>query len=86
MPDSNEWDKTDQREIWLRGLNNRNIEEEGEDSSKWDFAIVFVCWRVLEKFSPTEQKKFHKCDLKLCFGEDTDENWLWSKDVHTCRK
>ena len=71
----------DEREVWLRGLNSRNIEEEGEDSSKWDFAIVFVCRRVLDKFSPWEQKKFHKCDLKLCFGEDTDENWLWSEDV-----
>ena len=81
MHNADHWSETDEREIWLRGLNSRNIEEEGEDSSKWDFAIVFVCLRVLEKFSPWEQKKFHKCDLKLCFGEDTDENWLWSEDV-----
>ncbi len=36
MSDSNEWDKTNEREIWLSALSNRNIEEEGEDSSKAD--------------------------------------------------
>ncbi len=41
-------------ETWLKVLNPRNLELEGEDSAKWDFATVSVSFSVLNKLSQAE--------------------------------
>ena len=64
---------------WLQELNNRNIEEKGEDSSKWDFAIVSVSSTVLKKLSQEEQDKFEITDFKRATNEI--EHWARVEEI-----
>ena len=67
-------------ETWLRELNNRNIEEQGEDSSNWDFATVSVSSTVLNKLSQKEQDKFEISQFKRA----TNEIEHWSRVEEIC--
>jgi len=67
-------------ETWLKELNKRNIEKEGEDSSKWDFAIVSVSSSVLKKLSQEEQEKFDISEFKRA----TNEIEHWSRVEEEC--
>ena len=67
-------------ETWLKELNNRNLAVEGEDSSKWDFAIVSVSSSVLKKLSQEEQEKFDMSEFKRA----TNEIEHWAKVEEIC--
>ena len=65
---------------WLNELNRRNLEDEGEDCSKWDFAIVTVSSSILEKLSLEEQAKFQMTEFKRA----TNEIEHWSRIEELC--
>ena len=52
MSDSNEGDKTDPREIWLRGLNNRNIENIPHPAIEKTMELLY-------KIDSTDKNKIH---------------------------
>ena len=60
-------------ETWLKDLNNRNLQVEGEDILQWDFAIVSVSSSVLNKLSQEEQAKFAPTQFKRATNEI--EHW-----------
>ena len=66
-------------ESWLKELNMRNIEKDGEDSSKWDFAIVSVSSSVLKKLSQDEQEKFDISEFKRATNEI--EHWARVEEI-----
>ena len=67
-------------EAWLKELNKRNLEVQGEDCSKWDFAIVTVSSSVLEKLSQEEQAKFQMTEFKRA----TNEIEYWARVEEIC--
>jgi len=66
-------------ETWLKELNKRNIVEEGEDLSKWNFAIVSVSSSVLKKLSQEEQDKFDITEFKRATNEI--EHWARVEEI-----
>jgi len=64
---------------WLKDLNKRNLEEEGEDASKWNDAIVSVSSSVLNKLSEEEQAKFEMSAFKRATNEI--EHWDRVEDI-----
>ena len=66
-------------ETWLKELNNRNLSVKGEDSSKWDFAIVSVSSSVLNKLSQEEQEKFEITEFKRATNEI--EHWARVEEI-----
>ena len=66
-------------ETWLKELNTRNLVLEGEDSSKWDFAIVSVSSSVLKKLSQEEQAKFEITEFKRATNEI--EHWARVEEI-----
>ena len=67
-------------ETWLKELNKRNLAVEGEDSSKWDFAIVSLSSSVLKKLSQEEQAKFEITE----FQRATNEIEHWARVEEIC--
>ena len=67
-------------EAWLKRLNKRNLVQEGEDPSKWNFAIVRVSSSVLDKLSKEEQVKFQITEFKRA----TNEIEYWSRVEEIC--
>ncbi len=66
-------------ETWLKELNRRNIVVQGEDYSKWDYAIVTVSSSVLEKLSIEEQEKFQITEFKRATNEI--EHWARVEEI-----
>ena len=66
-------------EAWLQELNKRNLVLEGEDCSKWDFAIVTVSSSILKKFSEEEQAKFQIAKFKRATNEI--EHWARVEEI-----
>ena len=66
-------------ETWLKELNQRNLELEGEDSSKWDCATVSVSSSVLNKLSQAEQGKFEITKFKRATNEI--EHWARVEEI-----
>ena len=66
-------------ETWLTELNQRNLELEGEDSSKWDCATVSVSYSVLNKLSQAEQGKFKITEFKRATNEI--EHWARVEEI-----
>ena len=66
-------------ETWLKELNQRNLELEGEDSSKWDCATVSVSSSVLNKLSEGEQGKFEITEFKRATNEI--EHWARVEEI-----
>ena len=66
-------------ETWLKELNQRNIELEGEDSSKWDCVTVSVSSSVLNKLSQEEQAKFEITEFKRATNEI--EHWARVEEI-----
>jgi len=66
-------------EAWLQEINKRNLVDEGEDCSKWDFAIVTVSASVLEKLSEEEQAKFQITEFKRATNEI--EHWARVEEI-----
>ena len=66
-------------ETWLKELNERNLQLEGEDSSKWDYAIVSVSSSVLNKLSQQEQAKFELTEFKRATNEI--EHWARVEEI-----
>ena len=66
-------------ETWLKELNQRNLELEGEDSSKWDCATVSVSSSVLNKLSQVEQGKFEITEFKRATNEI--EHWARVEEI-----
>ncbi len=66
-------------EAWLQELNKRNLALEGEDSSKWDYAIVSVSSSVLNKLSQQEQAKFELTEFKRATNEI--EHWARVEEI-----
>ena len=66
-------------EIWLKELNQRNLELEGEDSSQWDCATVSVSSSVLNKLSQVEQGKFEITEFKRATNEI--EHWARVEEI-----
>ena len=66
-------------ETWLKELNQRNLELEGEDSSQWDCAIVSVSSSVLNKLSQAEQGKFEITEFKRATNEI--EHWARVEEI-----
>ena len=66
-------------ETWLKELNQRNLELEGEDSSKWDCVTVFVSSSVLNKLSQAEQGKFEITEFKRATNEI--EHWARVEEI-----
>ena len=60
-------------ETWIKELNKRNFLVEGEDDSKYNFAIISVSSSVLNKLSQEEQAKFKKTNFKRATNEI--EHW-----------
>ena len=67
-------------EAWLKELNKRNLVAQGEDCTRWDFAIVTVSSSVLEKLSHEEQAKFQITEFKRA----TNEIEHWSRVEELC--
>mgnify|MGYP004407177193 CR=1 FL=1 len=67
-------------ENWLKELNKRNLVLPGEDSSKWNFAIVTLSSSVLAKLSQEEQVKFKMTEFKRA----TNEIEHWSRVEELC--
>tara|TARA_B100000945_G_C20286586_1_gene551296 strand:- start:175 stop:537 length:363 start_codon:yes stop_codon:yes gene_type:complete len=67
-------------ENWLKELNKRNLVLPGEDSSKWNFAIVTLSSSVLAKLSQEEQVKFKMTEFKRA----TNEIEHWSRVEEIC--
>ena len=66
-------------EAWLKELNKRNLEVQGEDCSKWDFATVTVSSSVLAKLSQKEQAKFQITEFKRATNEI--EHWARVEEI-----
>ena len=66
-------------EVWLKELNKRNLVRDGEDPSKWNFAIVTVSSSVLEKLSREEQDKFQSTEFKRATNEI--EHWARVEEI-----
>ena len=66
-------------ETWLKELNQRNLELEGEDSSKWDCASVSVSSSVLNKLSQEEQAKLEITQFKRATNEI--EHWARVEEI-----
>ena len=66
-------------ETWLKELNQRNLVVEGEDISRWDFAIVSVSSSVLNKLSQVEQAKFELTKFNRATNEI--EHWARVEDI-----
>ena len=66
-------------ENWLTELNKRNIEVEGEDSSKWEFVTVSISSSVLHKLSQEEQSKFDLTEFKRATNEI--EHWARVEEI-----
>jgi len=66
-------------ETWLKELNKRNLALEGEDSSKWNFAIVSLSSSVLKKLSHAEQVKFEITKFKRATNEI--EHWARVEEI-----
>ena len=66
-------------EAWLKELNKRNLEVQGEDCSKWDFATVTVSSSVLAKLSQKEQAKFQMTEFKRATNEI--EHWARVEEI-----
>ena len=66
-------------EAWLKELNKRNLEEQGEDCSTWDFATVTISSSVLEKLSHEEQAKFKMTEFKRATNEI--EHWARVEEI-----
>tara|TARA_B100000700_G_scaffold147035_1_gene163860 strand:+ start:5022 stop:5384 length:363 start_codon:yes stop_codon:yes gene_type:complete len=66
-------------ETWLKNLNKRNLVVEGEDSSKWNFAAVFVSFSVLKKLTQGEQAKFAITEFKRATNEI--EHWARVEEI-----
>ena len=66
-------------ETWLKELNQRNLELEGEDSSKWDCATVSVSSSILNKLSQVEQGKFEITEFKRATNEI--EHWARVEEI-----
>ena len=66
-------------ETWLTELNKRNLAVDGENSSKWDFAIVSVSFSVLNKLSQEEQAKFKITEFKRATNEI--EHWARVEEI-----
>jgi len=66
-------------EAWMKELNKRNLILKGEDSSKWNFAIVTVSSSVLDKLSQEEQAKFQMTEFKRATNEI--EHWAWVEEI-----
>ena len=66
-------------ETWLKELNQRNLELEGEDSSKWDCATVSISSSVLDKLSQEEQAKFEITEFKRATNEI--EHWARVEEI-----
>tara|TARA_Y100001968_G_scaffold37989_1_gene29068 strand:- start:2268 stop:2639 length:372 start_codon:yes stop_codon:yes gene_type:complete len=67
-------------EAWLKELNQRNLVNEGEDCSQWDFATVTISSSILEKLSEEEQAKF----LMTEFKRATNEIEYWARVEEIC--
>ena len=66
-------------ETWLKELNQRNLELEGEDSSKWDCATVSISSSVLNKLSHAEKGKFEITEFKRATNES--EHWARVEEI-----
>ena len=66
-------------ETWLKELNQRNLELEGEHSSKWDCVTVSVSSSVLNKLSQAEQRKFEITEFKRATNEI--EHWARVEEI-----
>ena len=66
-------------EAWMKELNKRNLILKGEDSSKWNFAIVTVSSSVLDKLSQEEQAKFQMTEFKRATNEI--EHWARVEEI-----
>tara|TARA_Y100001968_G_C19311234_1_gene694285 strand:+ start:566 stop:928 length:363 start_codon:yes stop_codon:yes gene_type:complete len=66
-------------ETWLKELNKRNPVIEGEDCSKWNFAVVTVSSSVLKKLSEEEQAKFQMTEFKRATNEI--EHWARVEEI-----
>ena len=66
-------------QTWLKELNQRNPEVEGEDTSKWNFASVSVSSSVLNKLSQEEQSKFELTEFKRATNEI--EHWARVEEI-----
>ena len=66
-------------ETWLKELNKRNLQEEGEDSSNWSFASVSLSLSVLKKLSQEEQAKFKMSEFKRATNEI--EHWARVEEI-----
>ncbi len=64
---------------WLKELNKRNLAAEGEDSSKWDVAIVSLSSSVLNKLTQAEQAKFELSQFQRATNEI--EHWARVEDI-----
>ena len=67
-------------EAWLKEINKRNLANEGEDCSQWDFATVTLTSSILEKSSEEEQAKFQITEFKRA----TNEIEHWSRIEEIC--
>ncbi len=67
-------------EAWLKDLNKRNRVLKGEDSSRWNFAIVTVSSSVLAKLSQEEQARFQMTEFK----RSTNEIEHWARVEEIC--
>jgi len=67
-------------EAWLKELNKRNLADEGEDCSQWNFAKVTLSSSILEKLSEAEQAKFEMNEFKRA----TNEIEYWEKVEEIC--
>ena len=67
-------------EAWLKELNKKNLVLQGEDSSKWSFAIVWISSSVLAKLSHEEQEKFKLGQFKRA----TNEIEYWANVEEIC--
>ena len=66
-------------ETWLKELNKRNLDTQGEDSTKLDFATVSVSFSVLKKLSQEEQAKFEITNFKRATNEI--EHWARVEEI-----
>ena len=66
-------------EAWFKELNKRDLEVEGEDSSKWDCSTISVSSSVLNKLSQVEQAKFETTEFKRATNEI--EHWARVEEI-----
>jgi len=66
-------------ESWLKELNKRNLEVEGDDCSRLDFATVYLSSSVLNKLSQEEQSKFEISEFKRATNEI--EHWARVEEI-----